>query len=130
MLALGWEALAMRLGFITAHGCVSISHQICNTAPFIQHFHNNCTMDDFKNPMEIQSFILQDKLQLLGMEQFCWILYIVKILGIKLFPNTFTMLWWIDRYFNFKQECPISYVGTLYIISLYKVPGRAATMAV
>jgi len=48
-------------------------------------------MDDFKNPMEIQSFILQDKLQLLEMEQFCWISYIVKILGIKLFPNTFTM---------------------------------------
>ena len=61
-------------------------------APFIQYFHNNCTMDDLKNPTEIQLFILQDKLQLLGMEQFCWILFIVKILGYRLLPNTFTML--------------------------------------
>jgi len=28
-------------------------------------------MDDLKNPTEIQLFILQDKLQLLGMVQFC-----------------------------------------------------------
>jgi len=49
-------------------------------------------MDDLKNPMEIQLFILQDKLQLLGMVQFSWILFIVKILGIRLLLNTFTML--------------------------------------
>ena len=73
----------------------TILHVVCAStwllAPFMQHFHNNCTMDDFKHPMEIQSFILQNKLQPLGVEQFCWI---VKILGIKLFPNTFTMLCW------------------------------------
>ena len=28
-------------------------------------------MDDLKNPTEIQLFILQAKLQMLGMEQFC-----------------------------------------------------------
>jgi len=40
---------------------------------------SQCTVDDFKDPMEIQSFILQDKLQLLGMEQFCWILYTANL---------------------------------------------------
>ena len=49
-------------------------------------------MDDLKNPREIQSFILQGKLQLLGMEPFCQILYIVKILGVSLVPDAFTML--------------------------------------
>jgi len=64
----------------------TILHVVCTStwslAPFIQHFHSNCTMDDLKNPTEIQLFILQDKLQLLGMVQFSWILFIVKILGI------------------------------------------------
>ena len=44
-------------------------------------------MDDLKNPTEIQLFTLQDKLQLLGMVQFSWILFIVKILEIRLLPN-------------------------------------------
>ena len=48
-------------------------------------------MDDLKNALEIQLVILQDKLQLLGMVQFRWF-FIVKILGIRLLPNTFTML--------------------------------------
>ena len=39
-------------------------------------------MDDLKNPTEIQLFILQDKLQLLGYGTILLLLYIVKILGI------------------------------------------------
>ena len=69
----------------------TILHVVCTStwslAPFIQQFNNNCTVDDLKNPTEIQLFTLQDKLQLLGMVQFSWILLIVKILEIRLLPN-------------------------------------------
>ena len=69
----------------------TILHVFCTStwslAPFIQHFHNNCTMDDLKNPTEIQLFILQDKLQLLGMVQFCCFCTLWKYWELGYYPT-------------------------------------------
>jgi len=69
----------------------TILHVVCTStwslAPFIQHFHNNCTMDNLKNPTEIQLFILQDKLQLLGMVQFCCFCTLWKYWELSYYPT-------------------------------------------
>ena len=73
-------------------------------------------MDDLKNPTEIQLFILQDKLQLLGMVQFSWILFIVKILGIRLLPNTFTMLQWNKQLLSLQHFFLWLHKGLLHVL--------------
>ena len=67
-----------------------ILHVVCTSTWLLAPLYNTFTTIVqwmIQEPNGIQSFILQDNLGMLGMEQFCWSLYILKILGITFFPT-------------------------------------------